>query len=792
MAEQIAMTSSARPADAPRLTSTHWGTYEVEVADRRVVALRPFDRDPDPSPIGASLVDAVEAECRIREPMVRAGYLAQGPTAGGAGRGAEPFVAVSWDRALDLAAGELARVRARHGNEAIYAGSYGWASAGRFHHAQSQLRRFMNLFGGYVFHKNSYSLAAGDVILPHILGDTFELLGRHTAWPVIAEHGKLVVAFGGIAAKNAQVNSGGVGRHGFREALGRCHAAGVRFVNLGPLRDDVEEWLEAEWHPLAPGTDTAVMLGLAHTLVSEGRHDAAFLERYCVGFDRFRAYLLGERDGVPKSAEWAARIARIPAATIRDLARRMARSRTLVTVSWSLQRADHGEQPFWMAVTLAAILGQIGLPGGGVGFGYGAVHGVGHSAADVKWAALPQGSNPVTTFIPVSRIADMLLEPGRTIDYNGGRVTFPDVKLVYWVGGNPFHHHQDLNRLLAAWRRPETIIVHEPWWTPTARHADIVFPVTTPLERNDVGAAGWDGFVIAMRQAIPPVGAARNDCEVFAGLAARLGLAAQFTEGRTEMEWLRALYETSRQRAAELGIELPAFDAFWRQGYVELPAPARPPIMLEDFRRDPAAHPLRTPSGRIEIFSKTIAGYGYDDCPGHPTWLEPREWLGATLAARYPLHLVSNQPRTRLHSQLDVGKTSRAAKIADREPVWIHPEDAKARGIATGDVVRLFNDRGACLAGALVTPAVRAGVVQLATGAWYDPLEPGRIGTLERHGNPNVLTRDEGCSRLSQGPSALSALVEIERYAGPVPAITAFDPPPVVQDSQPSTPPAEP
>jgi biotin/methionine sulfoxide reductase len=762
------------------LTSTHWGTYEVEVAGNRVVALRPFDRDPDPSPIGEGLVDAVEAECRIAQPMVRAGYLAGGPAAGGAGRGAEPFVAVSWDRALDLVAAELRRVRDRHGNETIYAGSYGWASAGRFHHAQSQLRRFMNLLGGHVFHKNSYSLAAADVILPHVIGDLYSLLGQHTPWPVIAAHGQLVVAFGGMPAKNAQVNSGGVGRHAMREGLRQCRDAGVRFVNLGPLRDDVEEWLGAEWLPLDPGTDTAVMLGLAHTLLAEGLHDQAFLDRYCVGFDRFRAYVLGEADGVPKTAEWAAAISKLPAAQIRNLARRMAGSRTLVTVSWSLQRADHGEQPFWMAMALAAMLGQIGLPGGGVGFGYGAIHGIGHAVADVKWASVPQGANPVRTFIPVSRIADMLLSPGATIDYDGTRVTFPDIKLVYWAGGNPFHHHQDLNRLLVAWRRPETIIVHEPWWTPLARHADVVFPATTTLERNDLGAAGFDGFAIAMRQAIPPVGEARSDFEIFRGLAERLGVADRFTEGRSEMEWVRELYEVSRRRLAGSEAALPDFDTFWRDGFAELPPPRRPVVMLEAFREDPAAHPLRTPSGKLEIFSETIAGFGYDDCPGHPVWLEPREWLGAGLAARYPLHMISNQPRTRLHSQLDPGKTSRSSKIADREPIWIHPEDAAARGIATGDVVRVFNDRGACLAGALVTDAVRPRVVQLATGAWYDPLEPGRVGTLDRHGNPNVLTRDEGCSRLSQGPCAQSTLVEVERYAGPVPPVTAFEPPPIV------------
>ena len=145
------------------------------------------------------------------------------------------------------------------------------------------------------------------------------------------------------------------------------------------------------------------------------------------------------------------------------------------------------------------------------------------------------------------------------------------------------------------------------------------------------------------------------------------------------------------------------------------------------------------------------------------------------------LHLLSNQPQARLHSQLDCGEVSRSAKVAQREPVWMNPEDAAARGIASGDVVRLYNARGACLAGAVVTDAIRPGVVQLATGAWFDPLEPAEIGSLDKHGNPNVLTLDKGTSKLAQCCVAQTALVEVERYEGTVPAITAFAPPPVVQ-----------
>ncbi len=756
-------------------TFTHWGAYDVAVSGDRITEVRAFGDDPDPSPIGQSFLDAIDHPARIARPAIRKGWLERGPEGHGGGRGEEPFVEVGWDEALKLAADELQRIKQRHGNEAIFGGSYGWASAGRFHHALSQLHRFLNHFGGYTASVNSYSTAAAQVIIPHVLGRKFlDILDTATAWPVIAEHSRLVVMFGGIPLKNAQVNVGGVGRHVTRDWLKRCRDNGAAFVNISPLRDDAADFLDADWLRVRPNTDTALMLGLAHTIHEEGLHDTAFLERYCVGFERFLPYLTGAADGQPKDAAWAAGITGLAAADIVALARRMAATRCLITLAWSLQRGDHGEQPFWMASVLAALLGQIGLPGGGIGFGYAAESAIGNPIRRLPGPTLSQGRNPVERFITVARIADLLLNPGAAFDYNGRRLTYPDIRLVYWCGGNPFHHHQDLNRLRRAWQRPETVIVHEPWWNPLARHADIVFPATTALERDDIGRASNDDDLRPMHKAVEPRGAARADYDIFTGLAERLGFAEAFTEGRDEAAWLRHLYDVFRQGAAREAIELPDFDDFWRSGGLRLPVEDADRVLFADFRADPEGQPLGTPSGRIEIFSETIAAFAYDDCPGHPVWREPAEWLGGPAAARFPLHLVSNQPATRLHSQLDCGATSTASKVAGREPVTINPGDAAARGIGDGDVVRLYNDRGACLAGAVVSDRVMPGAVVLATGAWYDPDRPGG---LDRHGNPNVLTLDKGTSRLAQGPSAHTTLVEVEKAAGPLPPVKAFEPP---------------
>jgi biotin/methionine sulfoxide reductase len=754
--------------------SSHWGAFEAEVADGTVVAIRPYRHDLDPSPLLGNIVDSLRHPARVTQPMIRAGWLDRGPGTDER-RGAEPFVPVSWPTAIDLLAGELRRVYDQHGGSGVYGGSYGWSSAGRFHHAQSQLHRFLNCLGGYVRGEHSYSNGAQSVIMPHVVGSMREFLDRATAWSVLERHTELFVCFGGIPIKNTMVSPGGASRHPARDHLRAARARGAEFVLVSPQRDDLPEFVGAEWLPLVPGSDVALMLALAHTLVTEGLHDREFLQRYCAGFERFESYLLGVTDGCPKTPEWAAGLSEIPATIIRALARRMATKRTLINVNYSLQRVEHGEQAPWLVVTLAAMLGQIGLPGGGFGQGYGSLGYIGRAPLRVGPPSLPQGRNPVSAFIPFARLADMLLHPGEPFDFNGTRLTYPDIRLIYWCGGNPFHHHQHLSRLRRALARPETLVVHESFWTPMARHADIVLPVTMTLERNDIGGSPNDTCLIAMRQAVAPWAEARSDFAIFADLAVPLGVGERFAESRDEMAWLRHLYDG--WRAAAGVSSAPPFEKFWAAGFLEVPDVDEGLVLFKQFRVDPERTPLGTPSGKIEIFSATIEGFGYADCPGHPTWLEPTEWLGAALARRYPLHLVANNPSARLHSQLDVGAFSQSTKVQGREPVRLHPADAAARGIRNGDAVRVFNDRGSCLAGAVVTDTVRPRVIQLSTGAWYDPLDPADPDSLCVHGNPNVLTFDRGTSKLAQGCSGQHALVQVERWMGPLPPIRAYDPP---------------
>ncbi|MBT7510905.1 MAG: molybdopterin-dependent oxidoreductase, partial [Rhodospirillaceae bacterium] len=243
--------------------SSHWGAFSGVVQDGRLVAVEPFAKDDHPSEILQSIPSALYDNSRIAAPMVRAGWLEDGPCGGQKGgrregRGGEPFIPVTWDKALDLVASELTRVKAEHGNAAIFGGSYGWSSAGRFHHAKTQLQRFLNRHGGFTAQVHSYSIAAGLAILPHILGD-IRSIRNVTSWRDIAKHTKLFVSFGGIGLKNTQVEPGGAGEHASGQWLPRLAKAGVEVVSITPLRDDSAEILNATWLAPRPNTDTALM-----------------------------------------------------------------------------------------------------------------------------------------------------------------------------------------------------------------------------------------------------------------------------------------------------------------------------------------------------------------------------------------------------------------------------------------------------------------------------------------------------------------------------------------------------
>ena len=399
----------------------------------------------------------------------------------------------------------------------------------------------------------------------------------------------------------------------------------------------------------------------------------------------------------------------------------------------------------------------------------------------VRMPALPQGQNPTRSYIPVARVADMLLNPGAEYDFDGQRRTYPDIRLVYWVGGNPFHHHQDLNRLQEALRaagdvhRPRAVLDGD---GPARRHRAAV--------DDHAGARRHRRLVGGRRTSsrcsgsLDPFGQARDDYAIFAGLAERLGVGRAVHRGAVAASSGCATCTTGwRSSLPQLGETAPTFEAFWEAGELELPTVADSEGWIGRFRADPAANPLPTPSGKIEIFSETIAGFGYPDCPGHPAWLEPDEWLGGRAA-----HGGSRCNWSRISRSGGCTASSTSGR-----PAWRRRSTAASRsgstrptpgerGIADGALVKVHNDRGACLAVARVTEAVRPGVVQMATGAWYDPVPlPGEPHEVCVAGNPNMVTRDIGTSRLAQGCTGQLCLVQVSRFEGEPPAGRGYDPP---------------
>ena len=795
-------------AETSVLTASHWGIVRATVRDGRIVRVAPFELDRAPSPNLDRLANLPYSPSRIRYPMVREGYLKAGSASNAhrANRGKEKFVRVSWDEALDLVASEIRRVYEQYGPSAVFGRSYGWMSTGKVNGAVTLQRRLLNLMGGFVPCENSYSTAAIGKILPYVVGTSDP---RSTSWDVVLEKSERVVFWGADPLVTNDVDWLTTLHQG-TSYLRALKEKGIRTVSVNPIRTDTAEFLGSEQISPRPGTDCAMMLGMIHELVRTKEADLEFLKTHTSGWREFLDYVEGKTDGIAKTPAWAETKCGVPAAKIAGFAHDLKAHRTMLMVGWGIQRIRYGEQSHWMAFALASVLGQIGLPGGGIGTNYhyssgGSPLASGPLLGGISGTPKPAKAAVTANFcehfreafggaIPVSRFADCFLHPGKTIDFNGRKVTYPDVRLVMWAGGNPFAHQPDTEKVRRAWAKPETIVVTDTVWTATARHADIVLPAATFWEHDDITSIGTysnDG-IAAMHRAILPQWESKSDYAIFSALAERLGCAEEFTEGLDEHGWIRRLYEDAKAKGDALGVTMPEFDEFWKKDCVlfDVKEKERHFVAFEDFRKDPKTHPLSTESGLIQLYSPKIADYGYDDCLGHPAYFEPPEGVN-TATKTTPLALMTVKSRRRLHSQLDgtfvfenrsggglagiEDPASEPVAVDGREPLWIHPSDAEARGICSGDLVLVANGRGRALAGAYVTDRVTKGVVVLRHGAWYAPVET-EDGTLDVRGNSNTLTLDEPTSKLACGNIASTALVEVSKWTGERHDVYVFDP----------------
>ncbi|MGE4267870.1 MAG: molybdopterin-dependent oxidoreductase [Deferribacterales bacterium] len=748
--------------------ATHFGTVLATVKHGKMVSTVPHPALEFDSDMMHSLADYVNTPNRIKTPCVRKSFLEgrKQPEL----RGAEEFIAVSWQTALDLAAEKLEEAKKTWGNESIFRTSFaGWSHAGAINRPNTLQGRFLGLFGGFTDTISDYSAGASSQLLPYVLG-SMEVYSKQTSPEVIAANTKTIVLWGMDPIKSFLIDNA-VPDFKRIKWFRRYKKLGIKFICVDPVYNDTAKELEAEWIPVRPGTDTAMILGMCHYLYTNKKYSKSFIDKYTVGFDIFAKYLLGKEDGKPKTIEWASEICGISVKRLIALTETLKSDRTLIGSLYGPQRIEHGEQFHWGLITLASMLGNIGKPGSGVNFGGGLL-----GIAGKMPRRISQGRNPARTIIPASRMGEMLLSPGRTIDFNGTKITYPDIKLIYNMGANSMTHHQDINALLTGLRKVETMITHEIVWTPWAKHSDIVFPVTTTFEKDDIGFSFVNNvtYLWALKKAVEPMYDAKDDYWVLTQLAKRLGFEKKFTTGKSGLEWVKWSYEGT-------GNKVP-FSRFWDVGYIKLTQSKEDKtyVRFDDFVKNPKSSPLFTPSGKIEIHSEKISSYGYADCAGHPTWYEPKEWLGGSRAKKHKFHLLSLHPKDRLHSQMDNLPLTKKYKVNGREPVVIHPLDARLLGIKNGDTVEVFNDRGAIICGAVLSKRVMRNVVRVDEGAWYAPEKPGLLGTRCISGNPNVLTSDKPTSCLAQACTAHSCLVSLRLLTEKVKANTAYDNPAIV------------
>ncbi|MEE8399560.1 MAG: molybdopterin-dependent oxidoreductase [Desulfobacterales bacterium] len=656
---------------------------------------------------GRAYRQRVYAPDRLQYPMRRTGE-----------RGEGKFERISWDEALDAVAGELNRVKETYGPAAILYVS-GGGDLSMLHNWKT-VHRLLCMHGGcsmmWGYASNEGATYASMATYGHPAGGSTQ---------DDLPNSQTIILWG----TNPAVTIQGAGTSFF---LAKAREAGARIISVDPYYTESAAICADQWIPIRPGTDTAMLVAMAHVLIEKGLADQHFLDTYTVGFDRFKEYVLGDEDGVAKTPDWAETITGVSADTIRDLAIEYAtRKPAALLDGWAAGRTAYGEQFHRAAITLAAMTGNIGISGGNAPGSLSAAamtFRVPYPISSGGGNPIERGSSPRKYALPPgapgtrihnSDIADAILK-GKS----GG---FPeDYKFLYLNSNNFLNQFPNTNKAMEAFRKLDFIVAHEQFMTPTAKFADILLPTSTFMERNDMASSGQHtAFVVYMNKLIAPLHESKSHLDICTGLAEKLGIDGY--SGKTDEEWLRDAVSKSPGMGD--------YDSLRKKG-LQKSTLAEPHVGFKHQIEDPENNPFPTPSGKIEIYSQQLADMNHPKIPPIPKYIETWEGLTDPLAKTYPLQFISIHSKRRAHSQFD---NIPLLKETEPQQLWINPIDAKPRGINQGDTVEVFNDRGKVIISARLTERIMPGVVNLSEGAWFAPDENG----ADRGGNPNTLTKDD-------------------------------------------------
>ena len=688
---------------------------------------------------------------RLLYPMMRVGE-----------RGEGKFKRVSWDEALDYVAKKMVELKQKYGPTAILDQAYAGTSYGVLHKSdqiEGLLSRFLGMFG---CRTNSWSV-------PSYQGTTFS--SRMTFGTIqdgneddTFAHSKLIIMWGWNPAYTFH---GGNTFYYMRLAKQR----GCKFVVIDPQYTDSAASYDAWWIPIKPNTDAAMMAGMAHHIFANNWQDQKFIDKFVQGMDagttpkqfkdkeNFKDYILGKNDGTPKTPEWAEKICGVPAADIKKLAEMYARTKpAALKASWAPGRASFGEQYNRMAAALQAMTGNIGVLGGcaeGVGKGWHA-ESVAYpydEYANVWYASIKSDrwAHCVLNYPNVKR-EEVGCWPRQ--DELDGKI--PNIKAIFWHGSDWFNQLTNINKEIAAIKKLELVVCMDSTITPSGLWADVLFPIATHFERHDVALPWYKGhYYIHRPKVIEPLGEAKTDFQVFTELAYRLEKLDPSVKdfGRrynpksqrdyfqnndaTDESYLIDWWKNKVQH--HQGVTM-SWEDFKKHGVYKFKLD-RPHVAFQD--QIEKGIPFETQSGKIEILSGYLAGvtdwtktqYGYE-IPYIPKWVEPFESLNHPKAQKFPFHMITPHPRWRTHS---IFHNIPWLRETYQQEITISARDAKARGIVTGDIVEVWNERGKVVVPVYVTERCMPGVVVLFEGAWMDLAKDG----TDRSGNPDFLTLDQ-------------------------------------------------